>query len=149
MAAKENLTENLTAQAGRERLRAERRLELVSERQEGAPIDLVKNGTYGFTYSPGTEGVPLYQKPLTQTFEIHKTADGALHVVGFLTESEAARLEQGRDFIEVKLYPEPRGEAQRLASVAMRRVMKAKPVSRSDGNYLPLQIMPERDARPR
>jgi hypothetical protein len=31
--------------------------------------------------------------------------------------------------------------------VAMKRVMKAKAASRDEGNYLPLQIMPLREAR--
>jgi hypothetical protein len=130
----------MTEEGARERLRAERKLEPVDERQEGSPIDLVKNGTYGFTYSPGTEGMPLFRNRLAQGFEVHKTADGALHIVGFLSDAEAAQVDWGEESLEVNLYPEPFEAAQRMVSIPMRRVVKAKPLSRSAGNYLPLQL---------
>src|SRR5262249_16198361 len=91
--------------AAREQLRAERNLHLVSDDEEGWPIQKVSPGVYGFTYSPSTEAVPLYAKRTFQVFEAHKLADGETHLVGFVKPSEAAILRAGVDFIECNLYP--------------------------------------------
>jgi hypothetical protein len=133
--------------AAREKLRAERNLHPVSDAEEGAPIQLVSAGVYGFTYSPGTEAVPLYAKRTFQVFETHKLADGETHLIGFLKPSEAATLRAGVDFLDCNLYPDPYGEAQEMVSLPLRRVLKAKPASRESGNYVPLQIVPIRETR--
>lgn len=122
----------------REQLRAERKLRLIASSEEGLSIDMTPDGVYGFTYSPGTEGVPLYLNHTFQSFEVHKLFNGSLHLIGYMTPADAAAFETSRDNAELKLYPEPFNDAQKFVSVPQERVLKAKSVSREQGNSLPI-----------
>ncbi|MBV6433469.1 MAG: hypothetical protein IANPNBLG_03647 [Bryobacteraceae bacterium] len=130
------------ANGEREKLRAERKLHLISEKEQGDSLDNVSGGVYGFTSSPGTEGSPLFDRQIFQSFEIHKTSDGNVHFVGYMTAEEARQLESSADMLELKLYPEPHENASRFVSVPGARVLKAKPVVREHGNYLPILLAP-------
>ncbi|MBI3684738.1 MAG: hypothetical protein HY235_30580 [Acidobacteria bacterium] len=126
----------------REQLRAERKLRLVNPREEGSGVDFVPGGVYGFTYSPHTEGAPLFAAQGFQIFEIHKLADETVHLIGHMTEEDRAALESAASPVELKLYPEPFGMAQRLVSVPRPRVAQMRPVSREQGNWLPITVLP-------
>lgn len=137
----------MSDETARVQLRDERGLRLLKETEEGNPIQTVPPGVYGFTYSPGTEGMPLYNKRTFQMFEAHKLADGETHLIGFLKPAEAATLNAGVDFLDCNLYPEAYGEAQEMASVHLRRVLKSRFASRDAGNFVGLQIIPIREIR--
>ncbi len=127
----------------REKLRAERKLRLIASSEEGTSIDMTPEGVYGFTYSPGTEGVPLYLKHTFQSFEVHKLFNGSLHLLGYMTAAEAAAFASGKDAAELKLYPEPYEDAQTFVSLPQERVLKAKPASRELGNWMSFLCLPK------
>ncbi|HUQ91778.1 MAG TPA: hypothetical protein VM120_08855 [Bryobacteraceae bacterium] len=129
-------TATTTPSGEREKLRVERGLRLISEAEQGNAVEYCPNGIYGFTYAPNTEAGPLWIKPTFQIFEVHKLADGNIHLVGFMTTADAQALEQGKDAGELKLYPEPFEQATRLCSVPRARILKAKQVSREHGNWM-------------
>lgn len=122
-----------------EQMRKTSGLRPVSGDHEGAPLASLPEYVYGFTYSPVNESTPLYAKRTVQSFEIHKLNAGIVKLVGFLTPADAAASERG-DASDVKLYPEPYAEATVLVHIALERVVRAKPLSRSDGNYMPLTL---------
>mgnify|MGYP000057404001 CR=1 FL=1 len=127
----------------REQLRAERKLRLIEESEMGSPIELVPKGVYGFTYSPNTEGVPLFAKHTFQVFEVRKLADESVHYIGYMTPEEAKALASNvEQALDLKLYPEPFETAAEFVSVPRERILRAKPVSREKGNWFPLTVVP-------
>jgi hypothetical protein len=123
-------------------LRAQKALTVIASEREGAPLATLPDNLYGFTYSPVNESTPLFAKRTFQVFEVHKLTLGVVHLLGFLTEKEAATFFDGKESLECHLYPEPHGEATRLVEVPLERIAKAKQVSRSAGNYMPLTLDP-------
>jgi len=75
-----------------------------------------------------------------RNFEVHKLADGAIHIVGFVTEKEYTQLSLSNDHIEMKLYPDPYEDSVNAVSVSIDRVTKFTGPSRDDGNFLKLEI---------
>jgi hypothetical protein len=123
-------------------LRAKKQLQPVASQDEGVPLGVLPDLIYGFTYSPLNESTPLFAKRLFQTFEVHKLTDGVVHLIGFVKDDEAKAIFEGSAGMDVNLYPEPRNESARLVEIPLERVIKARPVSRSDGNYMPLHLDP-------
>jgi len=126
-------------------LRERKKLSPVSSEQEGTPLASLPDNVVGFTYSPANESTPLYAKRTFQSFEIHKLTDGVAHLIGFVTDAQAAAIYDGKEPTEVNLYPEPYGESTRLIEIPLERIRRAKPPSRSDGNYTQLQLDPAAD----
>ncbi|MBL8229950.1 MAG: hypothetical protein JNL98_15790 [Bryobacterales bacterium] len=123
-----------------ETLRTERKLRLIQGDEEGEAIDFLPGGVYGFSYSPHTEGTPLFSRRPLQSFEVHKLADESVHYVGYMTEEDAKALAAAEDAVDVSLYPATYEKAQSVVSVAKSRILKGRPVSRENGNYLPLTV---------
>ncbi len=123
-------------------LRQQKGLTLVAAEKAGAPLATLPDNLFGFTFSPVNESTPLFAKRQFQCFEVHKLTGGVVHLLGFLTENEAAAFFGGKEPLECHLYPEPLGESTRLVEVPLERIAKAKPVSRSSGNYMPLTLDP-------
>jgi hypothetical protein len=122
-------------------LRARNKVRLVEDKEEGLGVDHLPNGVYGFSYAP-QQGTPLFGQKMFRNFEVHKLADGAVHIVGFVTEKEYTQLSLSNDPIELKLYPDPYEESVKAASVPIDRVTKHAEPSRDNGNFLKLQISP-------
>ena len=123
-------------------LRKRKGLTLVAVDKEGAPLATLSDNLFGFTFSPVNESTPLFTQRQFQSFEVHKLTGGVVHLLGFLTEPEAATFFEGKEPMTCNLYPEPRDASSRLVEVPLERVAKAKAVSRSDGNYMPLTLDP-------
>jgi hypothetical protein len=112
----------------------------VSEADEGAPLAGLPDSVYGYTYSPLNESTPLFAKRSFQAFEVHKLTEGIVHILGYVTPGDAVRLGAASEPGEIKLYPEPHGEAAKLVEVSLERIVRAKPVSRTEGNYMPISL---------
>lgn len=131
-AAERNLSEN----SRREELRNRHGVRLIDKQDEGLGIRRAPAGTYGWTCAPLTES-PLFATRMFQSFEVHKAADGSEYVLGFVTGAEFAAIESGAAGLELKLFPEPNGEATELISLPVDRVhAKARQPSRSGGNWI-------------
>jgi len=122
-----------------EDLRALHQVSLVDEEDEGANVARLSGGVYGFTYSP-LQGCPIFRKKSTQSFEVHKLSDDSVHLVGFVTEGEASKLSTSSEELGVRLYPEPREQAFRAASIPVSRIRSSSGPARSDGNALWLVV---------
>ncbi|MBL8178934.1 MAG: hypothetical protein JNK48_29945 [Bryobacterales bacterium] len=126
----------------REKLRSERKLRLIDDKEVGEPAEFASPGVFGFTYSPGTDGVPIFAKHTFQIFEVHKLGDGSVHYVGYMTEEDANALNSATDAVDLKLYPEPFDKAQRFVSVPKEAIIRSRPVSRESGNWYPFTAIP-------
>jgi hypothetical protein len=123
-------------------VRERRNLTRVTDELEGVPLSALPDNVYGYTYSPVNESTPLFAKRAFQCFEVHKLEAGVVHLLGFVTPQEAELFHAGQESLDLRLYPEPKDNSTTLIEVPLERVAKAKPVSRSDGNYMPLQLDP-------
>ena len=122
----------------REKLRADRKLQLVEGDDIAVSLEAVHPGVYGFAYAPNSEGSPLYPNRTYQAFEVHKLVDGSVHLAGYMTAEDALKLQTSKEMVELKLYPEPFAQAIQFVSVAQSRITRSKPPSRENGNWLPL-----------
>src|SRR5262245_35030517 len=78
-----------------QQLRVAHGVQLVSAAHEGTGVDQLPGGIYGFTYSPGLPNAPLFSQKRYRSYEIHKTVDGDVFVVGFVDAARAAQLVTG------------------------------------------------------
>lgn len=126
--------------AGSAKLRADRKLRPIQGTEEGEAIDFLPGGVFGFSYSPHTEGTPLFTYQPLMCFEVHKLADESIHYIGYMSEEDAKACAEAADAVDLTLYPAPYDKAQTLVSVEKARILRAKPVSRDNGNYLPITL---------
>lgn len=136
-----SLHANATSDRELDALRARNKVRLVEEREEGCGVAQLPNGVYGFSYAP-QQDAPLFTNKMFRNFEVHKLADGAIHVIGFVTEKERAQLSPLNEQIEVKLYPDPYEGSVNAVEVPLDCVTKATGPSREDGNFLKLSVAP-------
>jgi|SoiMethySBSTD1v2_1073268.scaffolds.fasta_scaffold3123193_1 hypothetical protein len=123
-------------------LRERKGLTIVAPEKEGAPLATLPDNLFGFTFSPVNESTPLFAKRQYQSFEVHKLTGGVVHLLGFLTEKEAAIFFEGKEPMDCQLFPEPHEESKRLVEVPLERIAKAKALSRSGGNFMPVTLDP-------
>ncbi|HXG65817.1 MAG TPA: hypothetical protein VNO70_11985 [Blastocatellia bacterium] len=143
LAEESNVSPEVLREAAKdlESLRLLNQVILVDDKDEGTGIAHLPNGVYGFSWAPQEES-PLFRKKSFQNFEVHKAADGAVYLIGFVTAQEAALLTTAPRDIEVKLYPEPWGESVKAVSIPKSSILQAKAPSRSHGNALKLEVEP-------
>lgn len=123
-------------------LRTQHGVTLVPAAHEGLSRARVPTGSYGFTSAPGEPDGGLYTKQIFQSFEIHKLGDGSIHILGYVTAAEAEIFAKGMQTLDVHMYPSVRGASDTLISLPWSRIRRSLPVSRIDGNYLPVTIAP-------
>lgn len=123
----------------RDALRARNNVRVVEDKEEGFGVDHLPNGVYGFSFAP-QQSAPLYKNKMFRNFEVHKLADGAIHIIGFVTEKEYTHLALSNDSTGLKLYPDPYEESVKAVSVPLYRVTGITGPSRDNGNFLKLEI---------
>ena len=125
----------------REQLRATNRVVPVSKEDEGRSWSKISNGVYGFTYTPATENGGIFIAEPKQSFEMHKLADGSLHVVAYATPEYAEKLKLA-GAQDLELYPIPREGSSVLVVVPHARIAGSKALNRDDFNKLKLSLRP-------
>jgi hypothetical protein len=115
---------NTPATAAQEALRVSHGVRLVTDAEEGTGVHLLPPGVYGFTYSPGLPGAPLFATRRYRSFEIHKVADGEVFVVGFVAAEGVRALESSLMEVTIQVQPEPEGEASILAKIPYSRIQQ-------------------------
>jgi hypothetical protein len=112
---------------------------LVSTDQEGAPVEELPAGTYGFTGSPLLAS-PLFAACRYRNFEVHKLASGPA-VIGFVSPADAAALTHGESAIAtIRLYPDFEGDATTIVSISYDRVVQHRQYSVRNAEALTLQV---------
>ena len=126
-----------------ERMRSERSLRPLNKNEEGSDLYKLPGGIFGFTNAPGLKEVPVYSRQAYLSFEVQKLKDGKIHLVGFVTPDEMAKVSIGKESAQIAIYPGPWKEASVLISVADEKLQPAKKaVAREDGNPFRTLVFP-------
>ncbi|HBY59153.1 MAG TPA: hypothetical protein DEH78_04990 [Solibacterales bacterium] len=135
-------TPNVENPSERERqaFRARNAVRLVRTEEEGAPFNRLPSNVYGFTYSPNSEGLPLYAKHTLMSFEVHKLPNGEVEFIGYLTAKDAEAIERQEDFPTVTFFPAEYNDAKTIIALRRSRIERMKGPSRENGNYLTLTL---------
>ena len=127
-----------------EHLRARHEVRALTEAEEGFGVYRLPNGVYGFTYAPVLHrDFPLFQANRYHAFEVHKLTDGAILLVGFVTEEAARKLQAATGELLIRLYPAPREEAATLVSVTLSRVIRIRENSTRETGGLEMYLEPQ------
>ena len=125
-----------------EDLRTKHQVKLVSDEEEGAGIDRLPGGVYGFTYSPAADNFPLFKKREINSYETHKLPDGSTILIGYLTKEEADSLDTTKEAAVLHLFPVPKDNASTLVTLPMARVQGHKENSQREGKGLEVRVGP-------
>jgi hypothetical protein len=101
-------------EAALERLRREHAVELIAETQNDLPIERLPGGVYGFTTgyqadpSLGLGRLRVLGKNYPYAFEVHKTRQGEVFILGHVSEPEASTLaDPTRPFRRTLIFAKP------------------------------------------
>ena len=125
-----------------ERIRSAQRLRALTDSESGSGVNRLPNGVYGFTYSPVEENFPLFNDRDLRSFEGHKLEDGSIFLLGFLTPEDKEAFEKTGAGPTIHLFPEPKGNAVRLARVPLTRIVRHVENSARKGTGLELLLRP-------
>jgi hypothetical protein len=128
----------------RETLRAHHGVRSLKAWEEGFALRHLPAGIFGFTYSPGLEDAPLFRKRKDHAFEVHKTPDGSIFLIAFVSEKTAARLETADRDLHLQVYPSPSGEKCTPVRIPVINVVRYKDYPPKDGSHLEIQFVPSK-----
>jgi hypothetical protein len=133
---------NVTLSPERQALRARAQVRLIRPDEEGSGIRRLPEGVYGFSSAASSGEIPLFSKPIYGAFEVHKLAGGEVAWIGYVSEEDFRRLEEGAEPFSMELYPEPHGSATLLVSVPASRVDRRSPQARENGMPMRVEVAP-------
>jgi hypothetical protein len=132
------------SQASAEDLRKDRGLRAVTDQEAGTDVFQLSNGVYGFTYSPAYDEMPLFAKKPYHSFEVHRLADGRIHLIGYVAPEVKQKIEAKAGMVEAVMYPDSHGSAVALVSIDIADLKPAKKaITREDGNPLKTLVYAE------
>lgn len=104
-----------------EPLRAAHGVRVVTDQEEGMPVNALPGGVYGYTYSPGLPNAPLFATRRYRAYEIHKLPSGDTFLVAFADVETERQMASGRE-VSVRVQPEPSATATMLVTVPYSRI---------------------------
>lgn len=131
----------VNTEAAREALRREHGVRLVDADQEGAAVEDLPVGTYGFTGSPLLAS-PLFSVRRYRNFEVHRLAAGPA-VIGFVSAADAVKLTHAADdTLTLRLFPDAEGDATTIVSISYDRVVQHRQYAVRNADAMTLQVHP-------
>jgi hypothetical protein len=121
--------------------RAQHKVRLVTQEEEGFGIDQLPDGVYGFTYSPAI-AAPLFATHRYRTYEMHRLAGGDALILGFVPAAVSARLASATEPIDISLFHDVEGEADTLIAVPYSRIIHHRQIATPNQVSVPLRIAP-------
>jgi hypothetical protein len=112
---------NTPSRADQETLRESDGVRVVTTEEEGAGVNILPDGVYGYTYSPGLPNAPLFATRRFRSYEIHKVA-GEVFIVGFVSAEAARDLSSAPNDVTLQLRPEPDAETAVLVKIPYSRI---------------------------
>jgi hypothetical protein len=109
-------------EAKRQILRAQHQVRPLSLLDDGFGLNKLQDGVYGFAMLPVSRDSPVLRATQPGLFEIHKTLEGAIQIVGFTSPAATAALRTER--LRALLFAEPTPEAPILVSLPLSRVLR-------------------------
>ncbi len=129
---------NIATQTSEE-LRERNKVQLVSGDHEGAPLNKMPAGFYGFTFSPASFEAPLFFRNSFLSFEVHRVGNDAL-ILGYVEPEVAAALEGAQDDVTIDMYPVAKEKSTALVAITHSRMANPKPPDRAHSNRMRLTV---------
>lgn len=127
-----------------DQLRSAHGLRPLTADESGTGVDRLPGGVYGFTYSPAEKNFPFFNARDLRSFESHKLKDGSVYLLGFVTPDEKDAF-AGAQPKTLFLFPEPKGNADRLVRIPMSRVVSYVENSARKGTGFELKVSPHKE----
>jgi len=108
--------------ADQEALRTAHQVRLVASQEEGTSVSALPRGVYGFTYSPGLPGAPLFAVRRYRSYETHKLPSGDVFVIGFAKKDVARALSTASEEMTLQIHPQPEGDFETLVTIPYSRI---------------------------
>lgn len=131
---------NLADDPERDALRAKHQVRLTTLEEEGYDLPRLPDGIYGFTTTLGRRDAPLFRRPITQSYEVHKLLDGTVMLVGYVSAEDAHKLATSKEVVNIRLFPDRQDNASELVNLPEHRVVHYKEHSQRSGEGLQLDI---------
>jgi hypothetical protein len=128
--------------ADQEALRIAHQVRLVSSDEEGTGIDSLPGGVYGFTYSPGLPGAPLFAVRRYRSYETHKLPSGAVFVIGFAKSDVARMLSTASEEMTLQIHPQPEGAFDTLVTIPYSRIRRHRQYAAPNQDGFTVTVMP-------
>jgi hypothetical protein len=103
-------------------LRLAHQVRLVSSEEEGVGLTRLPGGVYGFTYSPGLPGAPLFAVRRYRSFETHKLPSGDVFVIGFAKSDVARALSTASEEMTLQIHAQPEADYETLVTIPYSRI---------------------------
>ena len=108
--------------ADQEALRIAHQVRIVAAAEEGNSVSNLPGGVYGFTYSPGLTGAPLFAVRRYRSYETHKLPSGDVFVIGFAKSDVARALSTATEEMTLQIHPQPEGDYETLVTIPYSRI---------------------------
>jgi hypothetical protein len=108
--------------ADQELLRTAHQVRIVSSQEEGNSVSALPGGVYGYTYSPGLTGAPLFAVRRFRSFETHKLPSGEVYVIGFAKSDVARSVSTASEEMTLQIHAQPEGEYETLVTIPYARI---------------------------
>lgn len=108
--------------ADQEALRTAHQVRLVASQEEGTSVSALPGGVYGFTYSPGLPGAPLFAVRRYRSYETHKLPSSDVFVIGFAKKDVARALSTASEEMTLQIHPQPEGDFETLVTIPYSRI---------------------------
>jgi hypothetical protein len=133
----------LHATSDQEALRQTHQVRLVTEAEEGTGISALPGGVYGFTYSPGLTGSPLFAVRRYRSYEAHRLPSGEIYVIGFATADAARALSTATEDITVQIHPQPEGDYNVLVTIPYSSIRRHRQYAAPNQDGFTVTVMPQ------
>ena len=128
--------------ADQELLRTAHQVRLVSAEDEGVGVSHLSGGLYGFTYSPGLPGAPLFAVRRYRSYEVHKLPSGEVFVIGFAKSDVARALSTASEEMTLQIHPQPEAEFETLVTIPHSRIQQHRQYSAPNQEGFTVTVKP-------
>jgi hypothetical protein len=108
--------------ADQEALRIAHQVRLVAEAEEGNSVSNLPGGVYGYTYSPGLTGAPLFAIRRYRSYETHKLPSGDVYVIGFAKSDVTRALSTSSEEMTLQIHPQPEADYDTLVTIPYSKI---------------------------
>lgn len=108
--------------ADQELLRTAHQVRLVTPPEEGNSVSHLPGGVYGYTYSPGLPGAPLFAVRRYRCYETHKLPSGDVFVIGFAKADVVRALSTATEEMTIQIHPQPENDYGTLVTIPYSKI---------------------------
>lgn len=132
----------LRSTADQEALRLTHQVRLVAASEEGSGVNALPGGVYGFTYSPGLPGSPLFAVRRYRSYETHKLASGEIYIIGFAAADVARALSTASAEMTLQIHPQPEGNHDVLVTIPYSSIRRHRQYAAPNQDGFTVTVLP-------